>query len=519
METFNSVNPSTGDKIRSFEATPIESIPKLLEIAKNSQQIWALKSPQYRADLLKNVKDHILNNIDDIAQLISEENGKPLFESYVNDIFPVLELISQYTKKAPKLLKPKKIHLSLMFHRKSYLHFWPVGVVGIISPWNYPFSIPMGEICLALLAGNAVLFKPSEVTLSIGNKILEIFKKSGLPEGLLQIIVGGPIQGNALVTSKVNKIFFTGSVSTGKKVMKAAAENLTPVVLELGGKDPMIILEDADLDFATSAALWGGFSNSGQACASVERIIVDKKISKNFISLLKEKVEKLRFSKDKSNTDLGVITYNNQKNIYLDQINEFYLNNKSIITGGKIIENKKRLTPTIVFSEEKNNSLKIYNEETFGPIVAISEFETLNEAIELANSSKYGLLASVISKNTSLAEQVAKKLHCGSVLINEVLYTHGLAETPWGGIKDSGFGRVHSDEGFYEFLNSTHIHREKISGLVFKSIWWFPYTEHQFKMFKNAMLVLYKSSLLEKLKAIPQLLSEFIQMLKKEKRL
>lgn len=524
METIISRNPATGEVLREIPQTPIEQIPTMIERAQKAQASWAQLSPQQRATCFFNAREYIVDNIDNIADLISSENGKPKFEAIVNDIIPVLDLLTQYAKRAHKLLRPQRVPLHLMKHRKSYLHFFPKGVIAIISPWNYPFSIPFGEIALALMAGNAVVFKPSEVTPLIGLKIAEIFEQAFLPKDLLQVVIGEAQCGAALVNAGVDKICFTGSVATGKKVMAAAAQNLTPVVLELGGKDPMVVLPDANLDFATSAALWGGFSNSGQACASVERIIVHASIHDEFVRLLKEKLATLRHGKLSDLVDLGVATYEKQKAIYAEQLAELKATDANIVTGGKFSADRTYLEPTIVTNPNNSigcpvESTKIYRDETFGPVVVVTKYNTIPEAIAKANDSRFGLLASVIAKDVVLAEQVARQIQAGSVLINEVMYTHGLAETPWGGVKDSGFGRVHSDFGFLEFVNIKHIHKPASWITPFKSLWWFPYSPHQYKMFRHAIDVLFRRSFKRKLAALPDLIVEFVQMIKKEKRL
>lgn len=527
MDKILAKNPATGEILRELEQTSIETISTMVERARKAQEFWSNLTPKARSEYFWTIREYILDHIDEIGALISQENGKPITEAIVHDILPVLEIMTTYASKAPRLLRDQKLPLRIMKHRKSYLNFWPVGVVGIIAPWNFPFSIPFGEITLALLSGNAVIFKPSEVTPLIGIKIAEIFEYAGLPKDLFQIVIGDGLRGAALVKAKLDKIFFTGSVATGKRVMSAASESLTPVILELGGKDPMIVCEDADLDYATSAALWGAFANSGQVCASIERIIVHETIHDQFVEMLKSKTEQLRLNSTNSSIkSLGAITFENQKSVYEKHIAEISPSTAQIITGGQFSSDRSSLAPTIVTNPPGSSSdncpiekLKIYREETFGPIVAITKFRTIQQAIDKANDTEYGLLASIITKDTKLAEQMARKIQAGSVLINEVLYTHGLAETPWGGVKNTGFGRVHSDFGFYEFVHIRHIHKEASTFFVFKSLWWFPYTFHQLQLFKQFMNLMYRRSFIRKLTALPHLLMEFVEMLKHEKRL
>jgi succinate-semialdehyde dehydrogenase/glutarate-semialdehyde dehydrogenase len=257
--------------------------------------------------------------------------------------------------------------------------------------------------------------------------------------------------------------------------------------------------------------------------ASTERVLVHEKDHNTFVSLLKEKVQKLRALED-GGGDLGFITFDNQKKIYEEQLSELNTSNSNIVVGGKFNDSKTRLYPTIVTNPNATGAsnpienTKIYNEETFGPVLAITKYTNIREAIEKANHNRYGLLASVIGQDLHLAEQVARQIEAGSVLINDVLYTHALAETPWGGIKDSGFGKVHSDSGLLEFCNTRHINKPLPFFGKIRAMWWFPYSPHQLSMFLAFSEFLYRRSFLRKLRAVPSILVEFVQMIKKEKR-
>lgn len=512
-------NPGTGEILKEIDITPENALPAIFDRAKKAQISWSELSLKKRARHLRMLRETMLNHVDELAALISAENGKPLFESLMNEIFTSVDLLTFFAKRAPRILKNQTIPLVLMKHRKSYVQHWPLGVVVVISPWNYPLLLPFGEIVMALVAGNAVVFKPSEATPLVGLKIQELCEEAGLPPGLIQTVVGDGNLGAALIQQKPAKIFFTGSVSTGKKIMAAAAEHLIPVNLELGGKDAMVILPDADLDFASSAALWGGFSNSGQVCASVERILVHESIAELFMVKLKEKVTQLRQAPSTAvaGNDLGAITLDKQKTTYDQQISQAKQAGAHFLTGGAFSSDLKYLIPTLV-TGEKIESLEIYNEETFGPVVAITTFKTPAEAVRKVNSSSYGLLASVITKNIALGEQIARQLEVGTVTINEVTYTCGLPETPWGGIKNSGIGRTHSERGLLEFVNVRHIHKPKSRLFVFKSPWWFPYTPYQYKTFRT-LLELYRLHWTDRLKALPHVLWNLVKFLKEEKRL
>ena len=519
MATLTSRNPATGETLKELQSTPLDELPMIFERARSAQAKWTLLTPKKRARFLIHLRETLINHADELADLISRENGKPRIEALANEIIPSVDMLGYFAKRTPKLLRDHTIPMTLLKHRKSYLNYWPLGVVTVISPWNYPFLLPFGEILMALAAGNAVIFKPSEVTPLSGLMIQSLCEEAGFPEHLIQTVIGDGSAGAAIIEQKPNKIFFTGSVSTGKKIMAAAAQHLIPVNLELGGKDPMIILPDADLDFATSAALWGGFSNSGQVCASVERIIIHESLAEHFLDLLKAKLAQLRQGVSQSmNNDLGAITFEKQKDVYARHIAQAKEQGAQFITGGEFTDSTRRFLKPTVITGPQIESLDVYNEETFGPVVAVTTFKTVDEAVRKANASRYGLLASVITRNIALGEEIARRLEVGTVTVNEVTYTAGLGETPWGGVKESGFGRSHSDLGLYEFVNVRHIHKPRSRVFVFKSFWWFPYTSHQYAMFRQ-MLNLYRRSWTEKLRAFPHFIWNFVQMIKNEKRL
>jgi succinate-semialdehyde dehydrogenase/glutarate-semialdehyde dehydrogenase len=519
MSVIVSRNPATGAVLREIGATAPDQLPAIFERARQAQARWAALPIHKRARVLIQLRETILNHVDEVTDLISAENGKPRFEAMANELLPSVDMLTFFAKKGPKILRNHRIPMGLMKHRASYLNYWPLGVVAVISPWNYPFMLAFGEIVMALIAGNAVIFKPSEVTPLVGLKIQELADEAGLPPNVLQTLVGDGALGAAIIQQKPAKIFFTGSVATGKKIMAAAAEHLIPVNLELGGKDAMIVLPDADLDFASSAALWGGYSNSGQICASTERLIVHESIVQPFTEKLKAKLEQLRQGPPDGagSVDLGAITFEKQKAIYERHMQQAREKGAVFVTGGEFSADRRFLKPVLVTGPQIE-SLDIYNEETFGPVIAMTTFKSDAEAIEKANRSRYGLLAAVIGRDLSRAEHVARQLEVGTVTVNEVTYTGGLGETPWGGVKESGFGRSHSAQGLYEFVNVRHIHKPRSRLFVFKSLWWFPYTEHQYATFRK-FFDLYRRHWLDRLRAFPLVLWEFVQFLKREKRL
>ncbi|MBI4669285.1 MAG: aldehyde dehydrogenase family protein [Elusimicrobia bacterium] len=437
-------------------------------------------------------RTYMIEHIDDVAQTISKDNGKPLSEALSADIYPVADLMSYFAKNTQKLLRPKKIGIGVwnMLLRSSQLHFFPAGVIGIISPWNFPLSIPFGEIVMSLMAGNCVIHKASSATPLVGQKIEEIIKAAGLPEGVFTNLPGDSSTGTALIEAGVDKILFTGSVAVGKKVMEMAAKTLTPVVLELGGKDPMIVCADADLETASSAAVWGAFTNSGQVCASVERVYVHETVAEEFIAKVMEKTKKLRQGPGHNNhdVDVGAMTTEGQLREVEEQISDAKKRGARILIGGERNSQFKGwfYKPTILTGVD--HTFKTVMEETFGPTMPIMIFKTEDEAVRLSNDTTFGLTASVWTKDISRGYELAKQIKAGTVTVNECVYTHAVCQTPWGGHGDSGYGRTHSYLGLMEVVRPQHIH---ISRLTFmKDFWWYPYGEPLYRLFKKAAATL-----------------------------
>ncbi|MBC7397793.1 MAG: aldehyde dehydrogenase family protein [Bdellovibrionales bacterium] len=514
MDKILSQNPKTGITLKEIPKTPLSELPQIFARAEQAQKLWSRLSLRKRAQKLLHLREVLTRKVDEIAEVIHQENGKPVIEALVCELLPSIELLTYFSKVGPKALRDQALPIRnpFMRYRKSELTYWPLGTVAVIAPWNYPFFLAFGDVAVAVLTGNAVVFKPSEYTSWVGEKIQELFYEAGFPVDLVQTVYGEGDLGAAIIDQKPAKIFFTGSVRTGKAIMKQASQNLTPLTLELGGKDAMIVLPDADLDYASSAALWGGFTNSGQVCASVERLLVHESIARDFRDRLKEKLLLLH-----PDVDLGVTTMNKQKEVYEAQLEDAKAHGAEFYVGGTLTSDRTRMIPTLVGGADIENT-RIYNEETFGPVIAITTFKSIEEAIQKANRSPYGLLASVITSNLAVGEEVARELQVGSVMINEVLFSAGLPETPWGGVKESGFGRKHSKLGLYEFVNVRHINRPRFAFLTFKSWWWFPYSKYQGEFFR-AWIKLYQGGIFEKLSNFPHFLWCLVKFLKNEPRI
>lgn len=502
-----SINPATLENLGEAEVFDKEGVENVVKNSRAAFEKWSKISINERLNYINKAKDYILKNSESIAKLITKENGKPLTEAISADILPVLDMMDYYIKNKHQIPTTEKINLGKwsLLNKTSYIEYIPLGVIAIISPWNFPFSIPMGQIVTALITGNTVVLKPSEHTPLIALEMAKIFKEIGLPEGVFNVVTGFGETGAHLISSKINKIVFTGSVATGKKIMAAASENLIPVVLELGGKDPMIVLKDADLSYTTSGAVWGAFTNSGQVCASVERVYVHESIADEFIYEAVRKTKKLQqgMGLDKD-TEIGPMISMDQLNIVKSQLDEAKAKGAKILTGGEINTSLPGFffKPTVLINVD--HSFKIVSEETFGPVMPIMTFKDEQEVIDLANDSKYGLTASIWTKDIEKAKSIAPKIEAGTVSINDCVSSFALCQTPWGGSKESGIGRTHGKFGIMEFVEPRHIHVDNATNM--KKFWWFGYDNSSFGMMNQSLNVLFGNNI----KALPKLVKNFM---------
>lgn len=468
------ISPLTGERLGNFQIHRDTDIERLIDQAEGAFEHWKNLSIKKRGEYLLKVRDLIYHRLEDIAQIISETTGKPKIEALTAELIPMLDFISYFVKRAPSLLADRKISLHLFVHKRSFLSFEPYGVVAILSPWNYPFSIPMADIVIALLTGNTILLKTSEAVLPVAKLIDDLFQWAYLPKGLVNVVFGDGRTGGYIVSSpRVKKIVFTGSTEVGRKILEQASKNLTPCVLELGGKDAAIVCEDADLKKAAKGIVWGAFTNAGQVCASVERVYVSRKISQKFIEAVVQETQKLEIKHD-----IGAITLPSQMDRYQRQLEEALKKGAKILVGGMADKTKGGdfFQPTLLINV--SHDMAVMNEETFGPLLPMMMVDSDEEAIRLANHSIYGLTASIWTRNVKKGIEMARRIEAGTLTINDVVYTNALAETPWGGYKKSGVGRVHSDIGFREFVQVKHINYDRIS---LKPFWWFPYTKNSYE--------------------------------------
>lgn len=492
------INPATLEEFGKVKCNTADDVSIALQNARNAQYEWMKKSYNDKAVIMNNIQESIISNIDDIARTICGETGKPKSEAISTDIFAALAAGEYANSKMSELFKRENINLEDMQFpmklagRSSYIAPRPVGIVAVISPWNYPFGIPYSQTIMAIAAGNAVIIKPSSDTPLTALKMLEIMKKGGLPDNLVQVLVGpGRTVGDAILTSDVDRIVFTGSGDVGRRVMSQASQRLTPVTLELGGKDPMVILKDADLERASSAAVWGSFVNSGQTCVCVKRIYVDESIFDQFLEMFKNKTLMLKQGWGWEDQSISLGSLINEKALQEMEmhVKKAVEEGARILTGGKKTPNLDGyyFEPTILVDTPQNSSA--VQDEIFGPIVTVMKFSSEDEVIKLANDCKYALSGSVWTSNIVKGKVIAELISSGTVVVNNLLYTYGLAATPWGGNGESGFGRTHGKFGFEELTEPHHIHVDK--GKYAEDPWWFPYSKEKSESLENFMYSFY----------------------------
>jgi len=497
------INPATGEILDHFPTDTIEELRIRIDKARSVQPRWKETPLPQRIKQIRRIADYMYQHSDDIAKIISEDNGKTQMDAFATEVFPCIMAVHYNCRKAKKFLKAKRIGASNIFftYKRSKIIRVPWGVIGIIAPWNYPLSIPFFEIIIALLAGNAVILKTASETQLVGKTLEEIIGAAGLPDGLFtHLNLPGKIIGDALLDYGVDKLSFTGSVEVGKKLMAKASETLTPLSLELGGNDAMIVCEDANLYRAAAGVLWAGFQNCGQSCAGIERIYVHETVYDQFLGILKNGVESLRPGLGVDfNTDLAVMTTPKQLETVKHHVADAVSKGAKIYAQSPRPDDKslKNFHPAMVLTDV-NHSMILMREETFGPIVGVMKFSTIEKAISLANQSILGLTASIWSKNRKNAEKIGRKIQAGVITFNDHLMSHGMPETPWGGFKESGLGRCHGELGFEEMTQPQVIIHDLLS-FTQKHPWWYPYNEEVYQGIKGVMRTLYAKTLFQRI--------------------
>jgi acyl-CoA reductase-like NAD-dependent aldehyde dehydrogenase len=490
MSTIQIMDKTNSQLVANLPVDDVDAVAAAACRAKAAQPAWEGMAVKERARLLKLARKEFLKDKDKIRDALAQETGKVAFD-VIGEIFSVCQDIGHYSKRAPKWLKPRKVGTFPLLGKKGLIFYQPYGLVGVISPWNAPLTLAMSDMLPALYAGNAVLVKPSEITPLAVKYAVDAFNRV-LPPDVLHCLIGEGPTGAALV-DQVDMVAVTGSCQTGRSVMERASHRLTPVLLELGGKDPMIVLKDADIERATNAAAWGSCFMTGQVCMSVERIYVEKEIAQAFRQLLKVKIQAIRTGPDEpaSTAEYGPFTGPGQADIVESHIADAIDKGAKLEAGGQRLPSageSRYFPPTLI--SNVNHDMKIMVEETFGPVACVMEVRDAEEAIAYANDSEFGLNASVWTRDIDKGIEVAKRIQAGNVCVNDCILNAGVQGLPFGGIKQSGVGSRHGNEhGLHAFCYTQSLMIEKRNRST--EMAWFPYPVNTAKRMEKLMMFLY----------------------------
>src|ERR1700682_665637 len=476
VDTIPSVNPATGETLGYFEKTPPPALASIVSNARLAQIGWLTLPIRERCARLRSLRQRIIESRHTLADAVVAESGKPRVEAFFADIFVSADTAEYFSKNAERLLRPDDVpHHSLAAKAKSgKLTYDPLGVIGIISSWNYPLAIPLSQIIPAVAAGNAVICKSSDFTPHCGALIEKLFIDAGFPQHLVTVVQGGGEVGQALIEADPDKVLFTGSVATGRRVAEACAIRLIPTVLELGGKDAMLVLADANLDVASSAAVWGSYTNCGQVCLSVERLFVEQSVSEEFAARCVEKTKKLRLGPGNDPaSDIGPLIRPQHVQRMLDLIEDAVSRGAKVLCGGhpRVDLGPNFFEPTVITNVD--STMRLFEEETFGPILAIQTVRNVDEAVEHANDSPFALSASVWTRDARRGEAIAKRLRAGAVMVNDAISYFGIAEAPHGGCGVSGWGHTHGKAGLLEMVRTKYIDVDRLPSR--EKPWWYRY--------------------------------------------
>ncbi|MEU3767061.1 aldehyde dehydrogenase family protein [Amycolatopsis keratiniphila] len=460
-ETFDSLSPATDEVVGTYPVHSKEDVRAAIARAKDAAEWWAGLGYDGRAERLRRWKGVITRRLPQLCQVVRDETGKPIADAQLESVLAI-EHIAWAGKHARKILgKQRRAAGLMMSNQAATVEYQPLGVVGVIGPWNYPVFTPLGSIAYALAAGNTVVFKPSEYTPGVGKWLVDAFNEVVPEWPVLQLITGFGETGASLVTGGVDKIAFTGSTGTGKKIMAAAAETLTPVIIEAGGKDAVLVDADADLEAAADATVWGAFSNSGQTCIGVERVYVHERVHDEFVAKVVEKSKDVRAGSD-ADAQYGPVTMPSQLSVIKRHIADAIERGGKALVGGVDAVGDRYVQPTVLVDVPEGSAA--VQEETFGPTVTIAKVRDMDEAVAKANDTKYGLGSTVFSKSRGI--ELAGRLRTGMTAINAPLSFAGIASLPFGGVGDSGFGRIHGPEGLREFARPKAVARQRFTAPI-----------------------------------------------------
>jgi acyl-CoA reductase-like NAD-dependent aldehyde dehydrogenase len=484
-------NPATGETIGHVPDMGAAEVKHMVEIARAAQPAWAEMGFEARAKIFYRARKWLVDNRERVARTIVEETGKTYEDALLAEVLFIADSFGYWAKSAPKHLKDEKVrsHSPFMLGRKLLVRYQPRGVIGVIGPWNYPLTNCFGDGLAALAAGNAVIFKPSEVTPFTTMLMQECMREAGLPDGVMQVATGRGGTGAALI-EHVDYVMFTGSVSTGRKVAAEAGKSLTPHSLELGGKDPMIVLRDADLERAANGAVYWAMANGGQICQAIERVYVEEPVYDEFVNKVVEKTRVLRqgVPGGPGAVDVGAVTFEPQIETIEDHVQDAIAKGAKVLVGGRRGPGPGRFwEPTVVV--DVNHDMKLMQDETFGPILPVMKVHDEAEALRLANDSRYGLNSSVWTKDLAKGERLASQLQAGSTCVNDAVTNYGAQELPFGGVKESGIGVRHSAAGIRKYCNAHAIVVTRFA--MRRELYWFPSSKRTAKLLERIIVLMY----------------------------
>ena len=486
-------NPATGQPLAEVPSLGRDATLELVRQARAAQPAWEALGFSGRGALMRDMRKWLIDNRARVIRTLSGENGKP-YEDAQLELFYCADALGFWARKAPKWLadERERPHSPLLLGRKVINRYVPYGVVGVIGPWNYPLLNNFGDAIPALMAGNSVVLKPASLTPLSSMLMAEGLREVGVPSDVFLVATGpGSIVGSALVDS-VDMLHFTGSTEVGKRLMEQAAQRLLPVSLELGGKDPMIVRRDANLERAANAAVWGALQNAGQTCISIERVYVESDVYERFVGKVIEKVSRLRQGAPGGPgiVDLGAMTSPEQADVVEEHLRDAVAKGAKIETGGK-----RRAGPGCFFEPtvltNVDHSMKIMREETFGPTLPIMRVEGEEEAIRLANDSDMGLNSSVFAGDPAQAEQIARRVQCGAAIVNDAIVNYLAMEIPIGGVKESGVGARHGKIGVQKYAKRQNLVVTRFG--LDRELYYFPYSKRAAKLTEWLMVALYRT--------------------------
>ena len=492
--TRAAVNPATGEPFAEVTLLDAVQAGEALAAARGAFPGWSRTGFAERRRLLDRLREALVREADAVARLVEREQGKPSAEAYAVEILPSLEALKHLSAHAEELLRDDVLEAQqlLLAHKEARLVYAPIGVVLAITPWNYPLGLTLPVVAAALVAGNTVVLKPAPASTLVGLRVAELACEAGFPAGVVSVVAVDDEVAAALVEDpRVGKIVFTGSVATGRRVMAAAARNLTPVVLELGGKDPAIVCRDADLDRAARGIVWGAFVNAGQTCASVERVYVEREVAQALLERIVEETRSLRQGDPGAQAvEIGPLTLERQRRVVEQHVADAVARGARVLTGGRTPEGPGFFYPPTVLADV-DHEMAVMREESFGPLLPVMAVDSLDEAIRLANDSPYGLTCSGWTRSAETARRLQNELVAGVVSVNDHASSFGDPGAPWGGVRWSGIGRTHGLLGLREMVQPRYVSLDRGRG---PELWWYPYDASFGALMRQAAPALYSTS-------------------------